>query len=150
MNEPLTPTQKAAIAIIATIVDAKVQFGAQPIICDDRLLGYASKDDVQRLKDAASKSDTPVRFEFDPARTVRGGVTTGLLPTIALVVPNDQNGSTITVNHREIRTAANDDVDYVSIHDPRGEVVVEGDAIDALIESLQALSAIRASNLRRN
>ncbi len=150
MNEPLTPTQKAAVAIIATVIDAKVQFGAQPIVCDDRLLGYTSKSDIPRLEEAASKSDVPVRFDFDPARAVRGGVTTGLLPTIALVFPNDQNGSTITVAHREIRTAANDDVDYVSIHDPRGEVVIEGAAIDALIESLQALSAIRASRLRRD
>lgn len=143
-HSPTIP-QRAAIASIA-LIQPKVKFGVHPVVCDNLLVGYVEESDIATLEDACAASAIPYALDIGPK--IRGGHMTGLMKGIANIVQGD-NVCTITASGKTIRTVTNDMHDHVAIQDDHGEIIVEIDAVDALIESLQAISAIHRAGGRR-
>ena len=143
-HSPTIP-QRAAIASIA-LIERKVKFAIRAVECDGLLIGYVEDKDVATLQDACAASAIPYTLQF--GEKIRGGHRTGLLDGITNIVQGD-NVCTITASGRTIRTVTNDVHDHVAIQDGNDQVIVEIDAIDALIESLQAISAIHRAGGRR-
>lgn len=142
-----TPAQRAAIAAVA-LITPKTTFAVRPVECDGLLVGHVEGKDVAALETASSASaasDAPYVLTFGPA--IRGGRRTGLAAGLADVA-TDGNVRTITTARQTVRMVTNDVHDHVAIQDRNGEIVVEIDAVDALVETLQAIRAVHLS-LRR-
>lgn len=133
-----TPAQQAAIAIVAT-VPATVSFGVLPVSCEGLDIGFVEQDYVDELTAAAKASPAQPALEFGPA--IRGGAQMGLLPTICMVV-EDEDSISITKGGRKIQVGLSIVGDFMSLADnDETEARFDIDMADAVIAAMQALKA---------
>lgn len=138
-----TPAQQAAIAIVAAITPSppKVGFALLPVFCDGLEIGFVPRDQVSTLTEAAKASPAQPVLRFESA--IRGGTQMGLLPTICLVVEDeDHNCISVTMDGRRIDISVSIPGECMSLTDGYGaQMGFDIHMADAIIAAMQALKA---------
>jgi len=132
-----TPAQRAAIAIVHS-VPAAVRFGAVSVTCDGILIGHVEQEYVAELTDTAKNAESRPELVFGPA--IRGGVKTGVLDTIAVLLDHD-DVHVIEMAGRTVELEIPGSGEFITIGDGYGNISIEMNMLDATIASMLALKA---------
>jgi len=136
-NKMYTPAQRAAIAIVNT-VPSGVVFGAQPVTCEDMLIGHVDTDYVAELTETAGEHAARPHLVF--GERIRGGVKTGVLDSIVVLRDWDDR-HVLEMAERTIELSIPASGEFLVINDGSDNVHIEMSMLDAAIASMLALKA---------
>ncbi|MFZ3481979.1 hypothetical protein [Sphingomonas sp. 3-13AW] len=132
-----TPAQHAAIAIVHT-VPSFLSSETMPVMCEGKLIGHITSDYVDEL--LATARNHPAKPVLEIGERTSGGVHTGVIPAIAVVVDNGEDKMEVTMDGRSITVEMSIPGEFMSIFDSYGqEVRFDLSMADAIIIAMQTL-----------